>query len=703
MTFCLTAGLAASFLLRHRAARAHQVLLTALLASLLMPGVYVLARHFHLGVLPPAPMSHVQQLPDGFVPNLLTVEATYEAPPLDTPEPVPWGMICLTGWALVSTMLLGRLALQFLLGLRLLVRSRPLASERLRRAVESAQTRMGVTRPVRIRGSARIESPIIWCWLRKPVLLVHAGAADHDDKADWVGVFCHELAHFKRRDHLSGLFTEVLAALLPWHLLVWWARARLARLSEQACDDWVLASGHSGVNYAETLLNLAGQRQMAFVPTVVGRKRTMKARIHRIIEDRGSDPRVGAKWMAAIGMLTMLVVAGVAFAQRRPIEPEQVAPGQAPAATVQPGPEERRQSMPAWQQDILQRKLDATREQIREQETRVRALGDASSPERQAQEFELDLLRETAEQIERRLQGLQQPQPIQPAEAAVRENKLKVLRQEVDRLAQVREQTERELESLPDGQRARATELQRKLRQLAALSDELERAIADEEQAGKQPGREGAGPGLEMESTTRRRALAGTAHQERRTRAEQPGDGPQERTPGAKYKTRVYALQYVSAERIRALLGTLIEAPETVTVFASGRKVAVSATTENHLRIEGILKALDVPEEDRGQEQDRLVTAIYRLKHAGLGRTCEIVQSLLGESGKITASEQTNALIVTATAERHKSIEDVLSRLDTPASGPASKTEVDELRDQMRQLQERMEQVHRRLEQADEQ
>ncbi len=36
-TACLAAGLAASYVLRHRPARAHQVLLTALLASVLMP------------------------------------------------------------------------------------------------------------------------------------------------------------------------------------------------------------------------------------------------------------------------------------------------------------------------------------------------------------------------------------------------------------------------------------------------------------------------------------------------------------------------------------------------------------------------------------------------------------------------------------------------------------------------------------------
>jgi hypothetical protein len=57
---CLAAGLAASYVLRHRPARAHQVLLTALLTSVLMPTLYLAAGHYQLGLLtskPAAPCS----------------------------------------------------------------------------------------------------------------------------------------------------------------------------------------------------------------------------------------------------------------------------------------------------------------------------------------------------------------------------------------------------------------------------------------------------------------------------------------------------------------------------------------------------------------------------------------------------------------------------------------------------------------------
>ena len=61
-------------------------------------------------------------------------------------------------------------------------------------------------------------------------------------------------------------------AAVPVAPLLWWAKDRLLTLSEQACDDWVLATGQRGEDYADTLLSLAAQRQMAFLPTVIGKE-----------------------------------------------------------------------------------------------------------------------------------------------------------------------------------------------------------------------------------------------------------------------------------------------------------------------------------------------------------------------------------------------------------------------------------------------
>lgn len=190
--------------------------------------------------------------------------------------------------------------------------AQPWDSEPMRRAMDAARGKLGVGRSIRIRRSERVCSPVIWCWSREPVLLVQERISPAEDRTDWTGVFCHEVSHWRRLDHVTGLFTEVLLAALPWHPLLWWTRDRLLWLSEQACDDWVLATGQNDADYAEMLLGLAAERQMAFIPTTMGKGKTMNLRIRRIITENGSDPRVGRRWTFAVGVLAVGMTLGVA-------------------------------------------------------------------------------------------------------------------------------------------------------------------------------------------------------------------------------------------------------------------------------------------------------------------------------------------------------------------------------------------------------
>ncbi len=99
---------------------------------------------------------------------------------------VPWNTVTIACWLTATLALLTRLALRFALGLRLLRVGHPLESERLRRAVDGARSRLGVVQPVGIRCSERVHSPVIWCWGREPVLLMQKAASD-GPKRDGLG------------------------------------------------------------------------------------------------------------------------------------------------------------------------------------------------------------------------------------------------------------------------------------------------------------------------------------------------------------------------------------------------------------------------------------------------------------------------------------------------------------------------------------
>ena len=158
----------------------------------------------------------------------------------------------------------------------------------------------------------RVRCPAIWCWGQRPLILVPPVG---EEKVDWVAVFCHELAHWVRRDHHGVLLAEVLVCALPWHPLSWWARHRLGELSELACDDWVLAAGLPATDYAESLLSLVPQRRRAFALTALTGRRGLVGRLRHILEERRNNPAVGRVWSCASAVATVLVVSGIGLAQ----------------------------------------------------------------------------------------------------------------------------------------------------------------------------------------------------------------------------------------------------------------------------------------------------------------------------------------------------------------------------------------------------
>lgn len=350
-------GLAASLALRRRPCRAHHILLLTIIAAVLAPLATASVKHLGLGLFvaepaiinPPAepaanrlPVDNAPVLTGGAASNLADTDNArsklirppvreYPASALagsdEYPAPVaarsqgsefPWRKVLLWSWAVAGGILFLRLSFIFATGLHLLISAEPVSRQNVSRALRRAQAKLSITHQVRLYTNRKVRSPIIWCFGTGPILLVPTDAGRDNDSIDWVSVFCHELAHYKRRDHIVGLFAELAVCALPWQLLLRPAKKRLLRLSERACDDWVLACGRPGADYAESLLDLVPQRQMAFVPAVLRSKNGLAARVRRILKDRCSNPRAGLFWLLAVGLTTACIGLGVALAQSRP-------------------------------------------------------------------------------------------------------------------------------------------------------------------------------------------------------------------------------------------------------------------------------------------------------------------------------------------------------------------------------------------------
>jgi beta-lactamase regulating signal transducer with metallopeptidase domain/5-hydroxyisourate hydrolase-like protein (transthyretin family) len=233
---------------------------------------------------------------------------------------ITWRAWALGTWLMLAALAAVRLVLGIGLGLDVARRAEPLDDEGLGGAAALAAARLGLGRQPELRASARVRCPAIWCWGRIPVILLPASDGAVSAGVDWVGVFCHELAHWVRRDHASSLLAELAACVLPWHPLVWLARLRLGQLSELACDDWALSTGLPAADYAESLLGLVPQRPAALALTAVSSRRGLIGRVHHILAGRQISPEVGTRWGLLSAFVVVLAASAVALAQSRPAE-----------------------------------------------------------------------------------------------------------------------------------------------------------------------------------------------------------------------------------------------------------------------------------------------------------------------------------------------------------------------------------------------
>jgi beta-lactamase regulating signal transducer with metallopeptidase domain len=106
----------------------------------------------------------------------------------------------------------------------------------LRERVRSVAERLNYRRRVRVLEVPGLRGPVAFGILQ-PMVAVPADFTNHFDAPRQEVMLAHELAHLAARDPAWLLLADVVAALLWWQPLVWWARQRLWTASESAADE----------------------------------------------------------------------------------------------------------------------------------------------------------------------------------------------------------------------------------------------------------------------------------------------------------------------------------------------------------------------------------------------------------------------------------------------------------------------------------
>jgi len=324
-TLALALGALSCIAWRRHPGRAHFCITLGLVGCVALPVAAMVVRHADWGLLPPGSHAAIASAPPA--PAVAVTPVVPAQQP--TTGAAPWNVTPWIGalWLGVSALLCLRLVVSLGYGVRLLATARPLVNERFYVSLESAAALLGMRRmPITFTTDA-VRCPAIWCWAIHPALLLPSATVSGPERwseRQWLAVFSHELAHLRRRDHFAAIVAEAICALLWWQPLVWWSRARLNELGDEACDRWVVATGHAPDVYAETLLDMIPQRRSLTALSMVSGKRGLGKRVAAILNAALSAPDIGRWWAAANVVAASCLVLVVACTQTQ-------APPQTPA------------------------------------------------------------------------------------------------------------------------------------------------------------------------------------------------------------------------------------------------------------------------------------------------------------------------------------------------------------------------------------
>lgn len=384
------AAVAAAALRRASAASRHLVWTCALLAALALPVVSIAVPRWQLPILllesTPAEMSY-SPAGAGAAEGAADPPAVDRAAPRNAAAPVPsasprslrlhlsWSATVAAVWALGVVAVLGRLA-GGVLAVRLLSRKTrsPQGAPWLPLARQLA-SELRVAR-VKFRRSPG-SMPMTWGILRPVVVLPSAADAWPAERLRIA--LLHELAHVKRADCLTHMLAQAACALYWMHPLVWVAARRARAERERACDDFVLAYGTSGPDYADELLEIARlapappfAATAATASLAMARRSQLEGRLMAILDP--SVPRTGVSRLrtisaTAIALVVLMPLAAVqpwAYAEAAVVPPPRGERSQPPTATTpaphgvtipKPAP-----AVPARQADLSQSVLEGVKE-----------------------------------------------------------------------------------------------------------------------------------------------------------------------------------------------------------------------------------------------------------------------------------------------------------------------------------------------------
>ena len=219
---------------------------------------------------------------------------------------LPWVVLL---WGIGAALLASRLAGGWLYITRLRRQGTEQAPSSWRITLTELTQKVGVSRPVELLRTSRIEVPTVIGWLR-PVILVPVSTLSGLSAQQIEAILVHELAHIRRYDYLVNLFQKLVETLLFYHPAVWWISRQIRVERENCCDDWAVRVCGNAAAYARALAQIEELRTSTGLAVSAGGG-ALLSRVRRLL---GLAPRpcreasgllVAAAVVLATGLITL--------------------------------------------------------------------------------------------------------------------------------------------------------------------------------------------------------------------------------------------------------------------------------------------------------------------------------------------------------------------------------------------------------------
>lgn len=225
---------------------------------------------------------------------------------------IPWAIAALAIWLFGSVLWFALATVRLCRFGRFVGRADP-APEYLQVEAQRLAERFGLRRIPQIRVLAARVPPLVWRYRRRAIIVLPRDLLGQLGKEDQAALVAHELAHYRRGDHLRRWVEAVILGLYWWHPVVWLARRRLHQAEEQCCDAWVLWAVPRGAKgYAHALLTTVEflSRQRPATPAVAagfGQVGPLTRRLEMII---GGQIRRRMSWggFVVVGLAALLAL-----------------------------------------------------------------------------------------------------------------------------------------------------------------------------------------------------------------------------------------------------------------------------------------------------------------------------------------------------------------------------------------------------------